>query len=675
MAHVTQGASTQTLTLVDEFLLTLLHEEAGYFHQVPGWDLNCAVVGAALGELSLRSRIDTDVESLILLDDTKTGDAVLDPILEKIAAEPGRHSAQYWVERLAIRGESIIDVTLERLVDLKILDHHDGEFWTLARGGWQTNVRGAVDAETAAEFVKTRLSRAIFGDELPDPKDAIIISLTHTCDVLRLIFQLDDEAEARVGYLCKIDLIGRAIADAISNSIAGPLLRRSTFAKPIPSVSLVKVLLNPHVRSGNLPALFAALAKEYGPVFQMKVPFAERVIVLCGPRTNRWAHRHGRMYLRARDYLEEFEKIYGGSGILPTLDGADHFRYRKTIQPAYSRTRLEARLNAFCSYARRHMATWSVGEKYPGVAMCRTLVNSEMSPLAVSIDSQDVVDDLHKYKERALKTHIGGTMPKFMLQTPAMKRRARLIDEVVARIQQVHTPAQRAGCPRDLADDLLSMHANDCQLLPESNLRFVLSAPLIASMYVGDQLSFILHAMLSQPEFHEQIRAEADALFADGDPDRETVTGPAADVTRRFIMECMRMYPIVPLSIRNVMNAGVVEGYELPEGARVFIVQTAAHYMDDLFPDPFTFDIDRYKAPRKEQLGAGYAPYGLGTHICLGSRWTELQLALNLLMISHYFTLEIAPENYKLKISPVPSMSPNKKLKFKITEKRHELPV
>ena len=675
MTHPTAGATTKTLTLVDEFLLMLLNEEAGYFHQVPGWDLNCAVAGAALGELSLRSRIDTDVESLILLDETPTGDAILDPILEKIAAEPSRHNAQYWVERLAIRGESIIDLTLERLVELKVLEHHDGGFWTLARAGWQANLLGQAEEETVAEFVKTRISRVIFGEELPDPRDAIILSLTNTCDVVRLILQLDDEAAARVEYLCKIDLIGRAIAEAITSSVAGPLLRRFTLAKEIPVVSLAKVMLNPHVRSGNLPALFAALAEEYGPIFQMKVPFGQRMIFLCGPRTNRWVHRHGRMFLRARDYLEEFEKVYGGSGILPTLDGADHFRYRKTIQPAYSRTRLEVQLNAFCSHARRHMANWSVGERHPAVAMCRKLVNSEMSPLTVSIDSQDVVDDLHRFKERALKTHIGRTMPKFMLHTPAMKRRAKLIDEVVARVQRVHTPAQRAGCPRDLADDLLSMHANDSQLLPESNLRFVLSAPLIASMYVGDQLSFIVHAMLSQPEFHDKIRAEADALFADGDPDHETVTGPATDVTRRFIMECMRMYPIVPLSIRNVMNATVVEGYELPEGARVFIAQAATHYMSDVFPDPFRFDIDRYKAPRKEHLGIGYAPYGLGTHTCLGLRWTELQLALNLLMIAHYFTLEIAPENYKLKISPIPSMSPDKKLKFKVAEQRHELPV
>ncbi|MYL03401.1 MAG: cytochrome P450, partial [Acidimicrobiaceae bacterium] len=238
-----------------------------------------------------------------------------------------------------------------------------------------------------------------------------------------------------------------------------------------------------------------------------------------------------------------------------------------------------------------------------------------------------------------------------------------------------HTPAQRVGCPRDLADELLTMHNNDRQFLPESNLRFVLSAPLIASMYVGDQLSFIAYAMVSQPEFYDKIRDEADAVFGGGDPDRETLTGPATDVTRRFIMECMRLYPIVPLSVRNVANACEVEGYELPEGRRVFIIQTATHYMEDLFPDPFKFDIDRYEAPRKEHVGTGYAPYGLGTHTCLGARLTEMYLATNLLLMVHHFNFEIAPKSYKLKISPFPSMSPSKKLKFHISERRHELGV
>ena len=119
MAVTKEGLTTQTLDLPEELILMLLNEENGYFHQVPGWDLNCAVVGAVLAELSLLSRIDTDMESLFLVDETETGKPVLDPILKEIASEPVQRSAQFWIERLAPRAESVIDLTLDRLVALK----------------------------------------------------------------------------------------------------------------------------------------------------------------------------------------------------------------------------------------------------------------------------------------------------------------------------------------------------------------------------------------------------------------------------------------------------------------------------------------------------------------------------------------------------------------------------
>ena len=62
-------------------------------------------------------------------------------------------------------------------------------------------------------------------------------------------------------------------------------------------------------------------------------------------------------------------------------------------------------------------------------------------------------------------------------------------------------------------------------------------------------------------------------------------------------------------------------------------------------------------------------------HTCLGSRWMELQLAVNVLMIAHYFNLEIPPANFKLRFSPLPSMKPSKKLKLVIAEQRREVSV
>ena len=670
MTATRERVATHELSLPEELILSLLNEESGYFHQVPGWDLNCAVAGAVLAELSLRSRIDTDMDSLFLLDHTPTGDPTLDPILKQIAEAKTQRNAQYWIERLAPQAESIIDLTLDRLVGLKILEHHDGDFWTLAHTAEQADSLNGSHDGSGTEFVKTRISRAIFQNEIPDPRDVIIICLINTCDVFRFMFLLNEEAEERIEFICRMDLIGRSIAQAVSHNLAAPLLRRSALAKKIPRVSMRKLLLNKHIRSGNVAALFADLAEEYGPVFELRPPFAKPMIFLAGPDTNRWVHRRGRMYLRAKDYFADFEKVYGASGVMPSLDGGEHFRLRKSMSAAYSRGRLAGQLDQLFGHARNYMSDWTVGEHLPATSMSRLMINAQLSPLFVNVESQDIFDDLAKYKERALLTHIVKVLPKFMLSTPSMKRKAKAVDTLLERIQSVHTPAQRADSPRNLADDWLSLHASDPQFVPETSLRFQLSAALIASVYLGDAFSFTLYAMASQPEIYREIQREADALFDNGDPEGRDFAPPAIDVTHRFLMECLRMYPIVPMSIRNVMNSCVVEDYELPVGTRLFIAQTASHFMEDVFPDPWKFDIDRYRPPRNEHHGPGYAPYGLGTHTCLGSRWMELQLAVNVLMVAHYFNIEVSPANYKLKFNPLPSMKPSKKLKFRVAEKR-----
>ncbi len=675
MSTTTDDVTSRTLSLPEELILMLLNDENGYFHQVPGWNLNCAVAGAVLAELSLRNRIDTDAESLFLVDLTRTGDPVLDPFLDEIISEPDERNAQYWIERLAPRSESVIDETLERMVSLNILDAHDGDFWTVSNKAGTSDMFQTTAGDEEGGFVRNRIRSAIFEDRIPDPRDIILICLINTCDVFRFIFQLDEVAEERIRFYCNIDLLGRSMAAAVSESLTVPFLRYSVLAKKIPNVPLRKLLLNHNLRAGNIPALFADLTDEYGPVFRVKPPFSPAMTFLAGPETNHWVNRNGRMYLRAKDYFSDFEQVYGAHGVLPSLDGGDHFRLRKSLQASYSRGRLLAHLEGVYSQARAFMADWQVGHSYQATTLCRLMINAQISPIKIGVDSQDLIDDLIKYKERALTTHVMRALPKFMLKTPGMRRRAKKIDTLVERVQSVHTPAQRAGQPRDLADDLLSLHGSDPQLVPESNLRFALSAALVASVYLGDAFSFALYAMASQPELYEKLQAEADGLFGDGDPGRDEFTLEAIDVTHRFLMECLRVYPIVPMSIRNVMNSCVVEGYELPVGERLFIAQTATHYMAECFPEPLKFDVDRYQHPRNEHRGPGYAPYGLGTHRCLGSRWMDLQLAVNVLMVAHYFDIRVSPSDYKLRYSPIPSQKPNKKLRFRIAERRREIPA
>ena len=672
VATNTAPGAVHTLTLPEELILTLLNEETGYFYQVPGWNLNCAMVGAALAELSLIGRIDTDMDALILLDHMPTGDPLLDPILTEISAESESHNVRYWIERLAPQSGEILSRGLDGLVERGILEHHPGEFWTISHFALQT----AVDHDgQQVEFVKTRVRRIIFALEIPDPRDVIIIALANACDVLRYIYELNDPFPERIELICRMDLIGHAIGDAVSDSIAAPVLRRAALTKQIPTVPLRKLMFNRDMRAGRLPAFFASLAKEYGPVFKLRPPFREPLIVLAGLETNQWTHREGRMYLRSQDYFSSVNEVYGSARSIHSMDGADHFRYRKALQPAYARETLTNRLDETYDNARAHMATWRIGEVFPTQQMLRPLMNAQVSPLLTSTHTQDLINDVLKHKMRVLNVGLVKLLPKFMLRTPIARRRAKVTDQLTERILEAHTPAQRAGQPRDVVDEYLSLHATDPQFLPETDLGVPMGTMLMASMYMGDQLGFALYWMVRDRHLYDRVQAEADALFTEGDPSEADLTLENIDVTHRLLMESLRLSPIVPMAMRTVMNTCVVENYELPVGSSVCIANTAAHYMENVFPDALRFDIDRYQAPRNEHVGEGYSPYGLGTHACLGFRWSELHLALNLLMLAHYFEIEFAHPYDELPMDPLPSQSPSNKLKFRIAKQRHQLRV
>ena len=625
------------------------------------------------GGASLRLRIDSDAESLFVNDNTPTSLPTLDSILAEIAAEPKQHNAQYWIERLVPRAEAIVDLVLNDLVELNFLERHEGDFWTLGRSARQAFV-GARNSATGA-FVKTRIQGLVHSDEIPDPRDIITIALLNACNVMHLIVPLDEEAQGRIELICRMDTIGRALAEAVSSTIARPPLQ-SLPTKKIPRLPVRKLLCNPHARSGNMPALFADLAKQYGPVFELRPPLSKKsYIFLAGPQVNQWVQKHGRLFLRSKEYLAPVEEAHGASRTIHSMDGADHFHLRRALQPSHSPETFISRLDEVYRLARQHLSSWNAGDTLQAGPVFRRYLNAQMSPLLISLDTTDVVEDVLKFNKLLLVTHLTGILPKFLLKMPGMRRRGKLVAQLVERIKASHTPAQRTGQPPDVIDGYLSVHANEGHFLPETDLSFPLDTLLLSGMYLADLTSFIFYHLAANPDIYKRVQAEADALFAAGDPAGSDLRPDNIDVTHRVLMEALRLTPNVSLSVRNVMNSCIVEGYQLPLRSQVVIAQAATHYMEEVFPDPLKFDIDRYLPPRNEHLSPAYAPFGLGTHKCLGSRWSEMQVALNVLLLAHYFTFGLSPPGAGLDISPLPTQSPGKKIKFVIKEKRHEIPV
>lgn len=652
----------------------LLDEKTGYFIPIPEWKMSCVLAGGVLMDLALENRIDTDVENLILIDSTHTGDELLDPTLEEIAQESEAHSPRFWVERIARNADAINTIALNRLSEKGILDTDEGGFWNLSKKVSRSGRYPLVDGRTGEE-IKGRIMRTLLDDEIPDPRDIAIIGLMHSCGGIRAMLEPEEYelAEERIELLSNMDLIGQNIGAAVLSSYRPPESLRAVRHRTLPTLGTLDLLTSKSFRAGNIPKFFFEKSKELGPVFELKAG-GRQLVVLASSKLNHWFIQKGRIHFRTQDYIADFQKEWGTGRSVASLDGADHFRFRKALRPGCSRAVVEDRMADVISLARKQFLNWGIKETVRGEMGCQRLIGEQIAQLCVSFAPTEILEDLLKFEYRALLVHVHKLLPRIMLHTPAMKQARANVLKFYAQIHAAHTPAQRKGKRRDLADDLLDLHQADPQFMPETDLGFGFIASIIAGHYLGSAMAFAIYDLLTNPDVREQVTAEADALFANGDPSGTDFDLSAIDATHRFVMESMRLHTVIPVHLRTTINSFEIEGFEIPAGRGCLLAFTAPHFDERYFKNPEAFDIDRFAPPRsehKQHIGA-YAPFGIGTHTCGGARWTELQMAVNLLLIAHHLDLEMSPANYKLKINPVPKMSPNRKFGFQVV--RHRRP-
>ena len=663
------------IRLAEELILLMLDERTGYLEMVPGWDFSCVMAGAVLADLALEDRIDTDLNTLYLVDPSPTGDDLLDPTLKEIAESGETSDAQYWIERNTSRSDQIVASTLARLVERKILDYHTGGFWGLSRSVSRSGTYPTADLETRRE-AKARILNVILNDVIPDPRDAILIALMHTAGGFKLVLEPEDYEDKleRIEMIAKLDLIGRTVAEAVKNSTATPKSRRAIQTKPIPRLRFVDVLRQPAFRVGDIPQGMYGIYRQFGPVVQMPLRFRKMPLVaLMGAEANQWINRHGRFYVRSKDYIQDLERAFGANRTLPGLDGTEHYKMRKSLQSAYSRAALARRLPELVHHCRQSLGRWKKGDVFGASTSFKNHISSQISHLMIGVDCKEYVDELLEYEHRALQTEVTGALPKFMLKTPRMRRYRKRVRQLQEAIVSSHTPAQRRDKPQDLADAILELHKNDPLFLPETDVTFPFVASMVASLYLGSGVAFAVYNMARRPDLYERVRKEAESLFGNGrQPEAADFSLERIDVTHRLCLESARVYPVIPWQLRTVMNECVVSGFQIPPKTHLLICQTATHFDGSLFKGPLEFDIDRYLPGRAEHTIPGaYAPFGLGTHTCLGNRWVELQTAVNVLLIAYHLKLEVTPDNYKMRMNPFPTASPDKRLKFRVAEVTH----
>ena len=661
------------LRMTEELLLLIMDAKSGDIqHSLPAHQRDAVIAGAVLMDLALENRIDTDPERLFLVAPDPVDDDLLDPTLQDIVGETETHDTAYWITHTARRGDAIRKKALDRLIGRGILEAEDNGLVFPSRLVAQARRYPTIDGETK-EDVRSRVMTTLFSEDIPDPRDVIIIGLAAASGVFESILARDELAvvKERIDAISRLDLMGRVIRESIRTiKPAAPPPKIVRPYEEIPEVPGWPVAGNAFQMAGDIREFLAKNYRQHGPIFRLRA-FGHRLIALVGPEANVFATQISGTHLRSYEPYREFSVAFGGAHRnMLNMDGPEHLRLRKLLVNGYSPKTLESNLDAAHDVTRHLIEEWPQGQPIGIQRAMQEVIAEQIGLCCTGVSPRAYVDDLVHFLGTTVSVHMTRRWPVFMERLPKYRRAKRRLRELYEQILEAHQPERRAGKQPDFVDDLIEMNRADPQLLPETDLLANILAPYMVGIDTSASVcAFMLCVLLKHPDLLEQMRVEVDAMYELGPPT------PAAlrqlDVTHCIALETLRMYPVIPGIPRIVSNSFEFGGYEVPAGTPVLLGTTVSHHLPECFPDPERFDIERYSESEKQHRQPGaFAPFGVGRHRCLGSGFAEVQIALTLATIVRETELVLDRPERPLKIKLTPAPHPHTSVRFRLLRRR-----
>ena len=409
--------------------------------------------------------------------------------------------------------------------------------------------------------------------------------------------------------------------------------------------------------------------RKYGPVFRLKI-MSNVYTVLAGTEAATFmGTREGRDSLRSKEFWQGLVDEWGAKRTLTGEDGETHQKLRAVMKHGYSKESMRGRYNELIEITDSVVARdWPVGKSVPVVQNMQYIVTEQLGAMLTGTSPREYVTDIRTTILYILNILVTRQRPRFLLKDPRYKHAKERVSELGRRMIAEYNATKDSRDParRNLVDDVMEAHARDPDLIPASDLILSLTGPFVAGLdTVANTLGAFIYAVLKHPEVLERVRNEADALFAKGNIDEPDLRNlPSIDGA---IMEVMRMYPIAVAQMRTATRDFAFLGHQIREGELLYVATAVPHYMEEYYPNPEKFDIDRYERPRAEHLKPGvYSPYGRGTHTCLGKTLAEVQMAFSMARLFYLLDLELESPDYVLQTKVLPTPGPSMKFKVRV---------
>jgi len=397
--------------------------------------------------------------------------------------------------------------------------------------------------------------------------------------------------------------------------------------------------------AGHWSGYSARCAREFGDVVLYRFFHVPIVMVSDPDAIESVLVRNASNFLKSRDYAAIASFL--GNGLL-TSEGAFWQAQRQLIQPAFRHENIASYAEIMSDSAATLMTRWTDGE-------LRDL-HQEMGELTLDVVAKSLFGSRVSHDSRFIGTEIATVMDRFMSQAtlsfllpesiplpkgPRLLRSRYRLGKVIQSIIR-----DRRANPTDSKDLLQTLLAaqdehgtrmTDAQLQDEIMTLFMAGHETTANT-----LSWTWYLLAQNPEAEQKLHDELKAVLGGSAP---TLAGlPRLPYTEMVIKESMRLYPPAWGIGRRAIKDFELNGYRVPAGTNVFLMQWITHRDARLFPEPDRFDPERWRDDpiRRGRLPRfAYFPFGGGPRVCVGAGFAMMEATLLLATIAQRYSFSL----------------------------------
>jgi len=412
--------------------------------------------------------------------------------------------------------------------------------------------------------------------------------------------------------------------------------------------------------------------REYGSVFETKV-VGNRWLTLAGPEGAKFmGSAEGKDCLRSQEVWGGLKKEYGSKNLLVADDGEIHKKLRKAFQGSFAKGVARGHYDQLVEVTDNEFESrWPTGAEVPVTWAFQRMATHQLGYLCLDYVPTGYENDIRDAIRNMVMVRAVKMWPAFMAHTPSYKRKRDRFHSIGhALIARYHErKANGYEGRRNMVDEVMEQHINDPETFPASDLIQIVTSPYVAGLdTVANTVGCFLYEVLANPEILARVHAEVDAVFAKGSITEEDLHPRVMPVLHCAMLETLRLHPIAPLAMRVADKDFTYEGVDIKEGQMMYMGYTVSHFMEEFFPNPMKFDVDR-PASQYKQPGA-FTPYSRGAHTCLGKTLAEVQMMLTMARLFHQLDMSL-PEGYVLKKQQLPTPGPDKNFKVIVNGRRH----